>query len=492
MSLLNCKARHPIHSHMRSAAARVYHAFLENCPSSPPTFSTHRYGLIAVGLFGVLCAFYGAWPIWRAFFPLEIDLKEPWNAYHSDAALGAGVLYPDLTGLVANNYPPLWYYLTGLLSRVGVDAIYVGRALSLLATLSLSVSIALCIRLFQAAWPAALLGGFCFFGIMVRSADWYVAMNDPHVPALFLMMLGLIWLLRRDQGRSPLPPILLILFAGFFKHALVAVPATALFLLVCRDRLLALRTTLTAAGVAAAVIAIFTFIYGMPFIDQVFFYPREILLERAWKSPERLGGIAPALIVCGVWAWYDRRTKAARFTASFVVFAFAAYVLQKAGAGVDINAQFELNVGVSIGIGLTFDRLSLVPAIGWSGPESLRVGLVGLLCTGLAVAPGLEPYFLFMSASYREQFWRNSDIMRSEINRIAAIPGPVRCSVETVCRAAGKPFVFDQFFIGQKGATKQLTAADLSARLRTVQYEEIDPRATVRPLQRQLFYGRSR
>ena len=158
--------------------------------------------IVAVVGLAFLCVLYAAWPVWRAFFPMEIDLKEPWNAYHSDAVFGQGVLYPDLNGLIANNYPPLWYYLTGALSQLGVDTIYLGRALSFVAILVLVAAIALCIRQFKAAWPGAILGGLFFFGIMVRYADWYVAMNDPHVPALAIMMVALVWFLRRDPARG--------------------------------------------------------------------------------------------------------------------------------------------------------------------------------------------------------------------------------------------------------------------------------------------------
>src|SRR5689334_544825 len=101
---------------------------------------------LVVWSFAGVCGFYALWPIWRAFFPLEIDLKEAWNAYHADAAFGHAILYPELTGLIANNYPPLWYYLTGAISRLGLDAIYGGRILSLLSTVAISVMIALCIR----------------------------------------------------------------------------------------------------------------------------------------------------------------------------------------------------------------------------------------------------------------------------------------------------------------------------------------------------------
>src|SRR5262249_46422983 len=121
--------------------------------------AVQRYDLMLAGAFAALCIFYAAWPVWRAFFPLEIDLKEPWNAYPAAAARHGGLLYPDLATLVPNTSPPLWYYVTGAIAGVGLDAIYVGRALSFAAILALVVTIAFVIRRFDGGWLASVLGG---------------------------------------------------------------------------------------------------------------------------------------------------------------------------------------------------------------------------------------------------------------------------------------------------------------------------------------------
>jgi hypothetical protein len=449
--------------------------------------------IVAVAGLAFLCVLYAAWPVWRAFFPMEIDLKEPWNAYHSDAVFGQGVLYPDLDGLIANNYPPLWYYLTGALSQLGFDTIYLGRALSFAAILVLVAAIALCIRQFKAAWPGAILGGLFFFGIMVRYADWYVAMNDPHVPALAIMMAGLVWFLRRDPGRGAEGPILLMVAAGFFKQAIIAIPAMTLFLLAQRSRWLALRATLVGGGAALAGLVLFTAIYGRGFFDEIFLYPREMSFLRAWGSLGRLGPLFPALVPWAIWAWHDRKSEAARFSTMFVGFTFAGFFIQKIGAGTDINAAFELYVAVAVAIGLAFDRIALVP-IFWGMSIATRERCVaGVLALSLITAPGIEAYLLLTSPSYRAQFYENADVTRAEIERIATIPGPVHCEIDTICRAAGKPFVYDDFFIGQMGKVGRLTLPELACRVLAGGFrrEWIDVRASVLALQEQLFYGRS-
>jgi hypothetical protein len=447
---------------------------------------------ISLMLFAGECGFYSIWPLWRAFFPLEIDIKEGWNAYHADAAIGKDALYPPADSFIANNYPPLSYYLVGILSYVFGDAITIGRILSIVSTLAIAAIIGLCIRQFKGSRFAALFGSIWFLGTMVRYADWYVGMNDPHIVALALMCVALLLFIRRDAKRCVEPIILITVIAGFFKNSLLATPATILLLLARYHRGQALRAALF--GICAAIIGIFlcTFFYGIDFIDQVFFYPREISLERALSSLDRLGGLAPALIVWAFWAVHDRRSEAARFTMVFVGAGLASYMLQRSGEMTDINAQFELIAALGIGIGVALERVLVVPFALRFDTNSIRAAIVGVLGLVLVAAPGLEPYLLAVSADYRAQFFGNTNIMKSEVNRVAAIPGKVACIIPTVCRAAGKAFVYDDTAVGQKIKTGRLTENELQAQFRAqgIRWGGEDVRASLEPLRRQLFYGR--
>jgi hypothetical protein len=318
-------------------------------------------------------------------------------------------------------------------------------------------------------------------------------MNDPNLFALSIMMIGLLWFLHLDPKQRAEGPFLVMVLGGFFKHSLFAIPATALYMLARRNRPLAMRAMLVAGCTAGAGIGLFTLLYGRPFLDQIFFYPREFLVQRAWDSLGRLGSTFPALLVWSIWAWHEPKSKAVEFTATFLAFSFIAYLLQKLGAGTDINAQFEMNTALAIGVGLAFERIDSVPIFGRLDIEVRPIAVVALLALGLLAAPGLEPYFL-ASTAYRTQFSHNVEIMRSEVLRIAAIPGKVWCSIDTVCRAAGKPFVIDVFFLGQRAATGRMAPGQLAAELTAqgIAYERIDPRAATGPLQKQFFYGRSR
>jgi hypothetical protein len=66
-----------------------------------------------------------------------------------------------------------------------------------------------------------------------------------------------------------------------------------------------------------------------------------------------------------------------------------------------------------------------------------------------------------MSPQFRHGLEAGEQSVREEARQVAAIDGDVYCDIKIVCRLAGKPFVVDDFKIGQMLATKRLSPADL-------------------------------
>jgi hypothetical protein len=55
-----------------------------------------------LAVIALIAAYFMIWPVWRAWFPLEIGPTDGWNAYFQDLAFGPG-LYPAADALVTNN-----------------------------------------------------------------------------------------------------------------------------------------------------------------------------------------------------------------------------------------------------------------------------------------------------------------------------------------------------------------------------------------------------
>jgi hypothetical protein len=158
----------------------------------------------------------------------------------------------------------------------------------------------------------------------------------------------------------------------------------------------------------------------------------------------------------------------------------ATYYLQKLGAGVEDNAQFDLVFATGVGIGIAFDRLQSDPLrSGWT-PAQITLLVAAVLVARLLASSRLEFAYVLLSPSYRGEAAQNVAAMHADVARIAAMPGTVSCENRLVCRIAGKGFVYDNFFVGQRMATGRTTEAEIGARLSTEGIKMVanDPRSS--------------
>ncbi len=438
---------------------------------APSTGLSTSVALLAA--LAALAAIYLAWPMWRATLPLEIDLNEGWNAHFADVARTGGVLYGN--ELTSNNYPPLSFYVVGFLSALTFDAVYVGRLLSLAMTLMTAVAVGLCIRELGGSRFGRVTGALWFLATMSRFFDLYVGMNDPHIVALAIMALALHWFLRSmNKGRWVEPAVICMAVAGFYKHDLLSIPVTAIVWLGLHDGRRAFRAALVGGAAVGVGFLICWALFGPSFFHDLL-TPRQASFARAMGGLGRLQWIAPALVIAGVWAWYQRDRAAARFALLFMTAALLSYLLQKLGEGVDDNAQFELVVAAAIGLGCAIDTF----VIKWGDHEvridrTRSVVLLALIAR-LLFSLRMAPYLVLVSPDFREALLRNVTVANAEISRVASIPGSVVCNIETICRWAGKPFVYHPWSLAR------LTQAEVDRRLRAlhVKLVVIDKRAMV-------------
>jgi hypothetical protein len=448
-----------------------------------------RLQTILIWSIALLAALFLVWPVWRAFFPMEIWGNEGWNAYHADAAMrGAAQLYPPADGLTANNYPPLSYYVMGWLGRLFGDPLYVGRAISILSTLFIGGIAASIVRQFGGSRASALLAGFWLVATLARFFEFYVGMNEPQLFGLAVMSAGFAWFWkRRADGRAVEPAVLVMVLAGFIKHNFIALPLVALLWLWLENWRLGLRATIVGAAAAALGLAICAVMFAPYFIPDMLF-PRSTHLARGLSTLGRLQFILPAMVLWAIWAWHEHGRKIARLSALLMVVAFVLCLVQKSGAGVDENAQFELIFVTAIGIGVAYDGLLRDPLrTGWSR-RTIGAVVLGILIIRLLISSRLEFAYVLFSPQYRALAAEHAAITRAEAARTAAIPGPVACSNLVVCRMAGKPFVYDHFYVQMLVETGRMTWAQVEqlARRKAIVKDTTDPRANVTSLWRRM------
>src|SRR5215470_11863386 len=205
----------------------------------------------------LIAAWSFAWPVFRAFLNVEIENNEGWNAYFADAAMGKMPLYPSADQLITNNYPPLSFYVVGLVGRLLGDPVLAGRLLSLIAVIAIAIAISLSVRQLGGSGVAARISAAFFVATMSRFFISYVGMNEPQLLGEAIMAFAfLAFLIARSNDRGYVWPVLVMAFAGFVKHNIIAMPLTAFAWLGMNRRREALKCLCAAIVVIVAGIAI--------------------------------------------------------------------------------------------------------------------------------------------------------------------------------------------------------------------------------------------
>ena len=434
-----------------------------------------RHGLVAMAAFA---AVQFAFALWRATWPIEIDRNEAWNAWHALSLLRGAPLYPAPDALIANNYPPLSFHLVAVLARFGVDPIAIGRGLSLAAYVATALAVWRLAHLLGADHRSSAFAGLWFLATLGVGFGAYAGMNDPSLLALALMAWSLVWLIdRRRRGRAVEPAIVAMVVAGFVKHNLIAIPIATLLWLSLQDRRAAVRAALAGMIAAAIGLGLCRLAYGNDFLAQLLF-PRRLLWRRSYAMLAVLQWPAPAAIFVLVWLRSAKPGAGRPLIVCLLAVSLVCGWLQRLGAGVDTNAYFELLFATAVGLGVALARIEDIPPIaGLTGAQG-RWLVAGLLLVRLLASFKTDPWQALASPAFRADVARNAAVTNREAARVAAIAGPVQCSVMTVCYRAGKPFVFDDFAIGQRVRTGRWSAERVvgDPAWQAIRFESVDPR----------------
>jgi hypothetical protein len=421
-----------------------------------------------------------AWTVYRAFLNVEIENNEGWNAFFADAAMGKMPLYPSTDQLITNNYPPLSFYIVGLVGRFIGDPVLAGRLLSLVAVVAIATAIALSVRRLGGSGVAARISAAFFVATMSRFFMLYVGMNEPQLFAEAIMAFAFLGFLRaRSNDRGYVGPVLVMALAGFVKHNIIAMPLTAFLSLGLHRRREAVKCFCVAAIAIVTGTAICYALFGRNFFLNIL-CPRHYSLKRSLGVFGELEWVSVGLLVCLYNAWARRRDVNVQLCSCLIAIALGSYFLQKSGAGVDINAQFDLVIAVAMGLGLAFTQVSLWPVARPLRSEQAQAILLLAVCARLLASKQLQPVRLIFDSSFRNEIVMRERAMTDSVERVRRIPGDVTCGRNMlVTYRAGKPFVVDAFNVQQRILAGALPKDAVAARVAagTLTIVEVDPRA---------------
>jgi hypothetical protein len=437
-----------------------------------------RVRAAAAALLCVIAAWSFTWPTYRAFLNIEIDRNEGWNAYWADAAMGRMPLYPPSNQLITNNYPPLSFYIIGAFGRLIGDPMLAGRLLSLVAVVFSAVAIALAIRWLGGNRASAGIGAIYFVASMSRFSDGYVGMNDPQLLAQAVMVFGfLAFLSATERDRGYMAPIFVMVVAGFIKQNIIAMPLTAYVWLAVRRPHRMVNSVALGAGAVAIGFAVCFAIFGPDFFTNML-CPRSYSFRSALGAVRDLRPVAVGLAAWAYVGWTRRTDSDVQLCNLFMGIALAAFFLQKTGAGVDCNAQFDLVIAVSICVGLAFAHAPFLPLARRFGPEVLQIALLAAICV-LLVGRSFRhsrSVRLVFDPSFQMEIAVREKAMVESVARVRATPGDVYSSL-FVCYRSGKPFAIDDFNANEriKGGTLPQDAINGRVIRGTLTVVEADP-----------------
>ncbi len=392
---------------------------------------------------------------------IPLDPNEGWNAYFSKIAMTGGNLYPA-GDLVTNSYPPLSFYVVGIAGLLTGDSILAGRIIALLALLIVALNLYLWLRATGARVRIALLGGAVFLAFAVTYGQTYVAIDDPQWLAHAIMTTGLVLLWRGHAStRALIAACILVVAAGLTKHLLFPVPIAVTFWLMTRSRPALLTWIVSCCAVAALSALLLWLAYGATFFTSLLI-GRVYDPHRSWvESAVAIRCLAPllglALLLC-----LGERSERSTFLAAYLLAAAVLGALVSGGAGLDVNAFFDLLIASSLGAALAIDML-------WSGrlDSRLRAGSVlahRLASIAVVLLSVCTCAYALTKAPYAIASIRNLPALETattaDIREIRTLgQGKAACEMLGLCYWADNAFNIDLFTFAQKVETGALPAA---------------------------------
>jgi hypothetical protein len=430
--------------------------------------------LLAVAALGCLAGIFRA----AAIIPLHVSLdpNEGWNAYHAAAAMAGHGLYPARDSFMVNNYPPLSFYLVGLLGLATGDQIVAGRIVSLVSFVFICVFTMAALRRMGARFEAALFAAVFLAATLILASD-YVGMDDPQLLGHALQLAALVLLLREPRmPRTVFLASALFVAGGFVKHDLFVLPVATLAWIGLCDRRRAL--SLAAMGLALSLggLALFRLYFGFDLLAQLA-SARQWSLEQLKTSLDAWLPFAavPMIGVVGVYLWRAKDSPVL-FVAIYAALAVYAGIFMSGGAGVDVNAMFDADIALALGAGLALGRLL-----------EARAAFAHIVGRILAFA-AFVPFVLLASQSldWRDwSFWLHpmrdeTALAAQDIAFLRAHQGPAICESLALCYWAGKPGPVDVFNLDEQILTgrrdpEPLLQAISTHRFATLELDETDP-----------------
>jgi hypothetical protein len=426
-------------------------------------------GLVVILL--VMFVALAAMPAITLFLHVPRNNNEGWNAYQAAAAMSGGVLYPPWDAMTADNYPPLSYYVVGLLGLCLGDNIIAGRLIALLALLVTAGNVYRMCRWMGGDRILAAFGMSWFLLAIYSLRPGYIAMNDPQFLALALVSSGAVVFLNANEQRlfrTMLVAAGLVIAGGLVKQNVIALPIALCTWAVFHDRRRLGLFIVACLGLAAPLCVLGYALWGQALLDNLLFLPRQ---GSWWRSIAMTWQIAPVispflgLAILG--SVLTRPADRATFAGLFLFWSAATGFWMLSGAGVNYNVMFDLVLALAIGCvaaAVAASKMALPLPVSAKNLRRLVMSVIAATQIACTLYYYRNPVARDVDALFHAGDWS------SLTHQLAQSKGPVACEVLAVCYWAHKPLEVDFFNYGQKLFSGSVSDAAFRGQLNSKYY----------------------
>jgi hypothetical protein len=389
--------------------------------------------LASIFLLAGLAALLLQYPI--AAMPLWLEQpNEGWNAIHAMHAFGPQ-LYPPRDSFIINNYPPLWFYLTGALAKNFGDPIFPGRVLAFLAFNVTAVAIFVALRALDTTITAACIGALTFIVILAGLLGMYVGLSEPQMMAHAFCTSGVALALGAKTRAKIMVGAAMVVTGFLFKHTVVALPiALTVWMFQNRRPLFStwLNTTVLLSIVAGAMMIGG---YGRNFIDNVLF-PRVLTWSRLGTNLALISKVAVPIAGYSAVAWRLRgnRDSGLAFAGFAILSGVATLIVFGSAVGVSINCVFDLVIASAIGLGIAWDRLGAMTA---GAARTWRTVLIFALIARVLLGTPRDSFAIIYDTSVKRHLHEQSDALKAVRDDLKSLSDPIVCEPLALCVWAG-------------------------------------------------------
>lgn len=430
-----------------------------------------RLWVAVITLMGI-CVITTAWfPLLSITAVPSVSYNEGWNVYHQWMTVKGQPLYGSPAALWTTNYPFLSFHLIGLLGAAMGNMVLAGRIVCFASLIAISLLVGGTVLDATGSRAGALYAGLYLFAGLASFSGAGRAVDDPELLSIAFVTFGVFAYLKapRDTLWLVLSAVAFVL-SLFIKHDPIAFPLSVGVHLIMTRNWRALAIWLAAGAAVSGILLALTFgLDGPDFFAELLRMRAYSLHNMRWETFHYLLHFFVPLAVGLVLLLRDSSTPFRSFLFIFLLFSNVISIFFSGGDGVAANIFYPA---------LIADLVSCVIAICWlerriaEVPRLRRSFRRAVIVTTLAGAL-MVPFRLHHDIAAQLRLPAATKSARKAIAILKSTNGPAICEDMLLCYEAGKPLVYDPYYVHDQILRGNVQDSSILAMLRAHHYAAI-------------------